>query len=52
MLLDDAGGLWVLELNTIPGMTDTSLFPKAAEAAGLSFDEVVERVLGLAALGP
>jgi D-alanine-D-alanine ligase len=52
MLLDDAGALWVLELNTIPGMTDTSLFPKAAEAAGLSFDDVIERVLGLAALGP
>jgi D-alanine-D-alanine ligase-like ATP-grasp enzyme len=33
-------------------MTDTSLFPKAAEAAGLSFDEVVARILEQAALGP
>jgi hypothetical protein len=33
-------------------MTDTSLLPRAAEAAGLSFDDVVERVLDDAALGP
>jgi D-alanine-D-alanine ligase len=52
MLLDADGALWVLELNPIPGMTDTSLLPKAAEAAGLSFDEVVSRVLADAALGP
>ena len=51
MLLDADGALWVLELNAIPGMTDTSLLPKAAEAAGLSFDEVVARVLADAALG-
>ena len=44
-------GLWVLEVNSIPGMTDTSLLPKAAEAAGLGFDEVVERILADAALG-
>ena len=40
-----------LELNTIPGMTDTSLLPRAAEAAGLGFDEVVSRVLDEAGLG-
>jgi D-alanine-D-alanine ligase len=51
MLLDADGGLWVLEINAIPGMTDTSLLPKAAEAAGLGFDEVVERILADAALG-
>lgn len=51
MLLDAEGGLWVLEINTIPGMTDTSLLPRAAEAAGMSFDEVVERILDEAALG-
>jgi D-alanine-D-alanine ligase len=52
LILDPDERLWVLELNAIPGMTDTSLFPKAAEAAGLSFDEVVARILEQAALGP
>ena len=51
LILDPDGALWVLEINAIPGMTDTSLLPKAAEAAGMSFDEVVERVLSAAALG-
>ena len=36
----------VLEVNPIPGLTETSLFPQAADAAGLGFDDVVERVLG------
>lgn len=52
MILDPEGDLWVLEINAIPGMTDTSLLPKAAEASGLGFDEVVARVLAEAALGP
>ena len=51
LILDPEERLWVLELNTIPGMTDTSLLPKAAEAAGLGFDELVSQMLGLAALG-
>ena len=51
MILDAEDRLWVLEINSIPGMTDTSLLPKAAEAAGLGFDEVVERILAEAALG-
>ncbi|WP_217914135.1 D-alanine--D-alanine ligase family protein [Miltoncostaea marina] len=51
MILDPDDRLWVLEINAIPGMTDTSLLPKAAEAAGLGFDEVVERILAEAALG-
>jgi len=51
MIMDPDGRLWVLETNAIPGMTDTSLLPKAAEAAGLGFDEVVERILADAALG-
>jgi len=49
-ILDDEGRLWVLEVNTIPGMTDTSLLPKAAEVAGLGFDRVVADMLDLAAL--
>lgn len=51
MILDADERLWVLELNTIPGMTDTSLLPKAAEAAGISWDDIVARILDAAALG-
>jgi D-alanine-D-alanine ligase len=41
-------GPQVLEVNAIPGLTDTSLLPQAAEAAGLSFEDLVERILALA----
>jgi D-alanine-D-alanine ligase len=41
-------GPWVLEANAIPGLTDTSLLPQAAETAGLSFEQLVERILDLA----
>ncbi len=44
-LLDAADKPWFLELNTVPGMTSHSLVPMAARAAGLSFDELVWRVL-------
>jgi D-alanine-D-alanine ligase len=47
LMLGD-GGPEVLEVNAVPGLTDTSLLPQAAEAAGLDFDELVERVLALA----
>jgi D-alanine-D-alanine ligase len=50
MLLDESGTPWVLEINAIPGMTDTSLLPMAAEATELGFDRVVERILADAAL--
>ena len=36
---------WVLEVNTIPGMTDHSLVPKAADRAGISFGELCERAI-------
>ncbi|GAB4248574.1 MAG: D-alanine--D-alanine ligase [Thermoleophilia bacterium] len=36
---------WVLELNTIPGLTETSLMPLAAEAAGMGFEDLVEVVI-------
>jgi D-alanine-D-alanine ligase len=45
MLEADSGELYVLEVNTIPGLTETSLLPQAAEAAGISFDELVAKVL-------
>ncbi len=38
--------LYVLELNPIPGLTETSLLPQAADAAGIGFDELIERILG------
>jgi D-alanine-D-alanine ligase len=51
MILDPEQRLWVLEVNAIPGMTDTSLLPAAAEAGGRGFDEAVARILAEAALG-
>jgi D-alanine-D-alanine ligase len=45
----ESGELSVLEVNAVPGLTETSLLPQAAEEAGISFDTVVERVLDLAA---
>ncbi|MEA2838502.1 MAG: D-alanine-D-alanine ligase [Bradyrhizobium sp.] len=47
-LILDAQGPWVLEANAIPGLTDTSLLPQAAEAAGMAFEQLVERILDLA----
>jgi D-alanine-D-alanine ligase len=41
-------GPQVLEVNAIPGLTDTSLFPQAAEAAGMTFEDLVEKILDLA----
>lgn len=44
-LMDDNGALYPLEVNTVPGMTDHSLVPMAARAAGVDFDELVWRIL-------
>jgi D-alanine-D-alanine ligase len=49
LMLDREGELTVLEANPIPGLTETSLLPQAAEAAGISFDELVGRIVELAA---
>ncbi len=49
-LLPPGGGPTILEINTIPGMTETSLLPKAAGHAGMSFEELVERILWSARL--
>jgi len=38
----------VLEVNTLPGMTETSLLPKAAAAAGLGYPELCQRMIELA----
>lgn len=50
LVVSDDGTPYVLECNTSPGMTETSLLPMAAEAAGMSFQDVVSMVIQ-AALG-
>lgn len=42
---DEQGNFWLLEVNTVPGMTDHSLVPMAAKAAGLSFVDLVQTIL-------
>jgi D-alanine-D-alanine ligase len=48
MILAESGELQVLEAQAIPGLTDTSLLPQAAEAAGISFEQLVEKMLAQA----
>jgi D-alanine-D-alanine ligase len=48
MMLSEDGSLHVLEAQAIPGLTETSLFPQAAEAAGIGFDDLVGRLVDLA----
>tara|TARA_R110000851_G_scaffold181511_2_gene329695 strand:+ start:177160 stop:178086 length:927 start_codon:yes stop_codon:yes gene_type:complete len=45
VMCDQAGNFQLLEVNTVPGMTDHSLVPMAAKAAGYSFDELVLKIL-------
>jgi len=47
MIIRD-GTLYVLELNTIPGMTEMSLYPQAAKAAGIEFPELLSRLIQIA----
>ena len=42
--LDAAGQPWCLEVNTVPGMTSTSLLPQSAEALGVAFPELCDRI--------
>jgi D-alanine-D-alanine ligase len=48
LMLDQGGELCVLEANAIPGLTETSLLPLAAEAAGITFDALIARIVELA----
>ncbi len=48
MLDGDSGELSVLETNTVPGLTETSLLPLAADAAGIGFEQLIARVLSSA----
>jgi D-alanine-D-alanine ligase len=48
MLEQATGELYVLEVNAIPGLTETSLLPQAAEAAGIDFDRLIDRIVEMA----
>jgi len=48
VMITEAGEPVVLEVNTVPGLTDTSLLPKAAAAAGLTFPQLCQRMVDLA----
>jgi D-alanine-D-alanine ligase len=45
LMCDSAGQPFLIEVNTVPGMTDHSLVPMAARAAGIDFDVLVLRIL-------
>ena len=45
VMRDNEGDFWLLEVNTVPGMTDHSLVPMAAKQAGIGFDELVLEIL-------
>lgn len=47
MIIRD-GSIYVLELNTIPGMTEISLYPQAAKAAGIEFSELLDKIIQIA----
>lgn len=47
-MIVSSNDIFVLETNTIPGMTETSLFPQAAAAAGISFSSLLDRLIELA----
>ncbi|HEX2826715.1 MAG TPA: D-alanine--D-alanine ligase [Burkholderiales bacterium] len=51
VMVDGAGKAYLLEINTIPGMTDHSLVPMAAKARGLSFDDLCLAILDSAHVG-
>jgi D-alanine-D-alanine ligase len=45
IIVDASGTPWVLEVNTVPGLTELSLLPDAARAAGISFDQLCQRLV-------
>jgi D-alanine-D-alanine ligase len=46
--MDDEGRLWFLEFNTLPGMTPTSLLPQEAQAVGMSYEDLCEKIVEMA----
>jgi D-alanine-D-alanine ligase len=51
MIVTASGEIYALEVNTIPGMTPTSLLPRSAQAAGIPFPELLDRLIGHALEG-
>lgn len=49
--LDPDGELWLIEVNTLPGMTSTSLLPQSAQACGISYSDLCSRICSLALSG-
>lgn len=47
MILDEKGKLWVLEANSLPGMTPTSFVPKEAAAVGISYNQLCQQIVDL-----
>jgi len=45
MILAENGKIYMLELNTIPGLTEQSLLPKAAQASGISFQDLLDHII-------
>ncbi len=45
LMMDESGKSWLIEVNTVPGMTSHSLVPMAAKQAGISFEQLVVRIL-------
>jgi D-alanine-D-alanine ligase len=45
IIVDEAGKPWLLEVNTVPGLTELSLLPDAARAAGIPFDDLCQRLV-------
>ena len=48
IMMDEAGEIYALEANTLPGMTPTSLMPQEAQAVGISYNELCEKLINMA----
>ena len=48
VMLSEAGEPYAIEVNAVPGMTETSLVPDAARAVGIEFPELCEKILAMA----
>ncbi|MCK4777470.1 MAG: D-alanine--D-alanine ligase, partial [Actinomycetia bacterium] len=48
LIIDKTGTPYILEINTIPGLTPLSLFPDAAKSAGIEFPDLIEKIVMLA----
>ena len=48
VMLSEAGEAYAIEVNAVPGMTETSLVPDAARAVGVEFPELCEKIIAMA----